>query len=86
MLLIPCPFCGPRNEQEFVCAGEVSERPTQAQTLDDAAWGDHLYHRDNPDAPVAERWWHVHGCRAWLTVQRDPHTQQIVSCSAQVSS
>jgi acetyl-CoA synthetase len=27
MLLIPCPWCGPRPEGEFVCAGEVLNAP-----------------------------------------------------------
>ena len=83
MLLLHCPFCGPRNEQEFVCAGEACDRPVQPQALDDAAWADHLYHRENPDAPVLERWWHMHGCRAWLLVKRHPHTQDILACSAE---
>jgi heterotetrameric sarcosine oxidase delta subunit len=82
MLLLPCPTCGPRNEQEFVCLGEASDRPAQPQALDDAAWGQHLYARDNPDAPVREHWWHVHGCRCWLEVRRDPHTQAILACQA----
>ncbi len=86
MLIIPCPYCGLRNEQEFACAGEACHRPAQPQALDEAAWADHLYHRDNPDAPVRELWWHMHGCRAWLWVQRDPHTQRILSCSVQVQS
>lgn len=84
MLLLPCPFCGPRSEQEFICAGEAVDRPDPQQVLDDAAWADHLYSRDNPDDPVRERWWHVQGCRAWLSVHRDPHTQRILSCTAQV--
>ena len=83
MLILTCPFCGPRNEQEFVCAGEAADRPAPPQGLDEAAWADYLYNRDNPDAPVQERWWHLHGCRAWLRVQRDPHTQVILDCSAQ---
>lgn len=82
MLSIPCPFCGPRSEHEFLCMGEISERAVRPQTLDDAAWSDHLYNRGNPDTPVDERWWHVHGCRSWLHVRRHPHSQAIVSCQA----
>jgi sarcosine oxidase delta subunit len=26
----------------------------------------------------------VQGCRAWLSVHRDPHTQRILSCTVQV--
>ena len=82
MLQIPCPHCGLRSEHEFICTGEVSARPVEPQALDDGAWADHLYQRDNPDTPVSEHWWHVHGCRSWLLVSRDPHTQTIVDCRA----
>jgi len=82
MLQLPCPVCGPRSEQEFLCMGEAVERPAQPGQLDDAAWGGHLHDRRNPDAPVREHWWHVHGCHSWLEVRRDPHTQAIVSCQA----
>jgi heterotetrameric sarcosine oxidase delta subunit len=78
MLQIPCPHCGLRSEHEFVCTGEASERPLQPEALDEVAWADRLYQRDNPDTPVLEQWWHVHGCRSWLWVRRDPHSQRIL--------
>ncbi len=80
MLQLPCPFCGPRGEHEFLCLGEASQRPAQPAALDDAAWAEHLYTRRNPDEAVLELWWHQHGCRSWLRVQRDPHTQAILAC------
>lgn len=80
MIELPCPFCGLRSAHEFVCMGETSERPAQPEALDNAAWAAHLYHRDNPDAPVLEMWWHLHGCRSWLRVHRDPHSQDILGC------
>lgn len=82
MLQLPCPFCGPRTEHEFLCLGETTLRPAQPEQLQDAAWAEHLYHRNNPDSPVSELWWHQHGCRRWLQVRRDPHTQAIVACEA----
>ena len=82
MLQLPCPFCGPRSEHEFVCTGEFSERPTKPEAMADKAWTDHLYQRRNPDAPVRELWWHQHGCRSWLQVRRDPHSQAILECQA----
>jgi heterotetrameric sarcosine oxidase delta subunit len=78
MLQIPCPHCGLRSEHEFMAAGEFQPRPEQPAALDDAAWADFLYQRDNPDGPVLEHWWHLHGCRSWLVLRRDPHTQAIV--------
>ena len=82
MLLIDCPHCGPRSEHEFITTGEFNPRPAQPEALDDAAWADQLYQRDNPDAPVLEHWWHVHGCRGWLVVRRDPHTQAVLEARA----
>lgn len=86
MLLLTCPHCGPRSEHEFFCAGQAQDRPDPSQMLDDAAWAEYLYCRDNPDAAVRERWWHVHGCRAWLTVTRHPHTQAVLGCIAEGSA
>ncbi len=80
MIQLPCPLCGLRSAHEFVCMGEHSERPAQPEALDNAAWAAHLYNRENPDAPVLEMWWHLHGCRSWLRVRRDPHSPNILGC------
>ncbi len=74
MLLIACPWCGPRDEPEFACAGELSARPAQA---DDAGWADYLFFRDNVRGPRRELWRHAGGCGQWFTVQRDTVTHEI---------
>ena len=79
MLLIPCPFCGERAEIEFIAGGEAITRPENPAALDDAALTDYLYHRDNRRGVQREQWWHVHGCRRWLVVERDTQTNEIVS-------
>lgn len=71
MLLIACPFCGPRTEGEFVCGGEATPRPAADAVLDEAAWAEHLYARANSKGPQLELWWHKHGCRSWFRVTRD---------------
>jgi len=49
MLLIDCPYCGPRAEIEFACGGEAHiARPTNTETLSDAEWADYLFMRKNP--------------------------------------
>ena len=49
MLLIPCPWCGPRPENEFHYGGEAGvARPPDPSAVDDAAWADFLYMRSNP--------------------------------------
>jgi sarcosine oxidase, subunit delta len=70
MLLVTCPFCGPRNENEFVCTGETVARPAQPAALDDTAWTGFLYLRDNTKGRHEEHWWHKHGCRQWFRAMR----------------
>jgi heterotetrameric sarcosine oxidase delta subunit len=79
MLLIPCPWCGPRDEAEFHYGGEAHiARPTDPDALDDAAWADYLFMRSNPKGPFAERWVHSAGCRRWFNVVRDTATHRIL--------
>jgi len=52
MLLIPCPYCGPRPELEFTYAGQAGiSRPTTPSALTDEEWGAFLYLRENPRGP-----------------------------------
>jgi sarcosine oxidase, subunit delta len=72
MLLIPCPYCGPRPEIEFRYGGEAHiARPADPAALDDAAWAAFLYLRTNPKGPHAERWRHTHGCGRFFNAVRD---------------
>ena len=53
MLLIRCPWCGPRAEIEFRHGGEAHiARPPQPSKLDDQAWAEHLFFRANPQRPA----------------------------------
>ena len=72
MLLVPCPYCGPRPELEFHCGGEAHiARPANPATLDDAEWAEYLFKRTNMKGVHAERWRHVHGCGRWFNALRD---------------
>ena len=72
MLLIPCPWCGPRDETEFRFAGEAAvRRPADPETADAKVWADYLYGRENRRGPHRELWYHVHGCGQFLLVDRD---------------
>jgi heterotetrameric sarcosine oxidase delta subunit len=78
MLLISCPWCGPRDESEFSCGGEAHiARPTNPQALSDAEWADYLFARRNAKGRHHERWVHTHGCRRWFNVERDTRTHEI---------
>jgi heterotetrameric sarcosine oxidase delta subunit len=80
MMLIPCPFCGPRAHVEF-----TYERPLEAIVPVGAGETEAvstLYQRDNPRGPSVELWRHTHGCRAWLTVERNTASHAIGAVTA----
>ena len=80
MLLIPCPWCGPRDETEFRYGGEAHiARPVAPHSLTDAQWADYLFMRSNPKGPFAERWVHAAGCRRWFNLVRHTVTHEIVA-------
>ena len=78
MLVIPCPHCGPRPENEFRYAGEAHvARPADPETYGDAAWAAFLYMRSNTKGRYAERWRHIHGCGRFFNCIRDTVTDRI---------
>jgi len=78
MLLIECPFCGPRAQSEFVCGGEGRiVRPQPPETVSDRAWAEYLYFRDNPRGDHCERWCHRYGCGLWFNLLRNTITHAI---------
>ena len=80
MLLIPCPYCGPRPEVEFVHGGEAHiARPQRPAEVGLEDWTDYLYLRSNEKGVHAERWRHVHGCARFFNALRDTTTDQILA-------
>lgn len=78
MLLIDCPWCGPRAEIEFSYGGEAHiQRPPEPEQLTDDEWADYLFYRANIHGLQNERWVHTSGCRRWFNVQRDSVTYRI---------
>ncbi len=73
-IFLPCPHCGQRPLQEFIY-GEI---PTPPEGLEgDALDLDRAFMRTNPEGQSTERWFHVYGCRRWLTLQRDTRTNEV---------
>jgi methylglutamate dehydrogenase subunit B len=66
---LACPFCGPRELEEFVFR----------KTLPDAGAGAYaaVYELTNRIDDSIEHWQHVRGCRAWLRVRRNPSTGEV---------
>ena len=79
MLLIPCPWCGPRDETEFRYGGEAHvPRPANPEQMSDREWGEFLFIRSNPKGWFRERWVHAAGCRRWFNAIRHTVTHEIV--------
>jgi sarcosine oxidase subunit delta len=77
MLLINCPYCGPRPEIEFRAMSEAHiARPGPDAT--DAQMADFLYVRSNTKGLVNERWRHVHGCARFFNAVRHSVTDKFV--------
>lgn len=78
MLSIPCPFCGPRDELEFVCGGESHiTRPCPPENVSDAQWADYVFFRRNERGISYERWLHRYGCGQWFNVARNTLTHAV---------
>jgi methylglutamate dehydrogenase subunit B len=59
-----CPFCGPRELEEFRFRKTLAEPGANAY--------EEVYVRVNRLSESLEHWQHVDGCRAWLLVCRNP--------------
>jgi heterotetrameric sarcosine oxidase delta subunit len=82
VLLIPCPWCGPRAELEFGYGGQASiAYPADPDALTDEEWAAYLFLRDNPRGELDERWVHTAGCRRWFRVRRNTATNEIAGSS-----
>jgi sarcosine oxidase subunit delta len=80
MLLINCPYCGPRPELEFAYGGQAHlARPAQPGQLSDTDWAGYLYLRTNTRGVHAERWRHIRGCARYFNALRDTRTDRFLA-------
>ena len=77
MLLIPCPWCGPRAQVEFTYGGDAGVRQP-ARDAPASAWAEYVYLRDNPAGPHEELWHHSAGCRQWFHLRRNTVSHEIL--------
>ena len=80
MLVIHCPYCGPRSELEFAYAGQAHiARPHDPPNISAEQWVEYLYLRTNPRGVHAERWRHTRGCARYFNALRDTTTDQFLA-------
>ncbi len=73
---IICDHCGTRPLEEYVY-GEIFDVPASiADPLERNL--DRAFNHTNIEGPVIEAWFHLYGCRRWITVNRDTATDRVI--------
>ena len=75
MLIVPCPFCGPRNSADLHYVGESHARP-DPDTATPREWRSYLYMKQNPAGWLRETWYCRSGCRRYFKVERNTATNE----------
>ena len=79
-MLVPCPWCGERDESEFSFGGEAHlERPQES--CSDKEWTEYIFMRKNFKGEQKERWIHINGCRQWFNAVRNTTTNTFLQTS-----
>ena len=77
MKIMPCPLNGPRNIQEFVCAGPVEPHPDPNRCTDEE-WAAFVWLEENVAGEVREWWCHV-ATSYWFIAERNTVTDEILA-------
>ncbi|GFE63496.1 sarcosine oxidase subunit delta [Litoreibacter roseus] len=77
---LTCPICGDRDRREFYYLGAADylDRPVEGEA---EATHRYLHLRDNPAGVTRDLWQHEAGCAAWLVVERNVTTHEILQVS-----
>ena len=80
MLMIDCPWCGNRDESEFMYGGEGNiVTPQDPESISDDSWSDYLFMRKNTKGLYMEQWLHSYGCRRWFLAERETVSYEILN-------
>ena len=77
MKIMPCPLNGPRNIQEFICAGPVEPHPDPNRCSDEE-WTEFVWLEENLAGVVREWWCHV-ATSYWFIAERDTVADEILA-------
>ena len=82
MQRFPCPFCGPRDDNEFHFAAEAGKtRPEPAGEVDAEKWAEYLYSKKNPKGAAREIWVHT-TCGEFFLMERNTVTHEVTGSRA----
>ena len=82
MLLIPCPWCGPRSQIEFTYGGDATVAPARRPTRRKRTGSLRLHPRQSDGPARRAGGLHSAGCRQWFKVRRDTRTHEILGSAA----
>ncbi|MGB6116901.1 MAG: sarcosine oxidase subunit delta [Mesorhizobium sp.] len=77
MQLLPCPFCGLRDETEFHYRGETGIVRPEGSAVSDNAWADYLYMRTNARGETCEIWVHL-TCGEFFAMRRNTVSHEVL--------
>ena len=77
MKIMPCPLNGPRNIQEFICAGPVEAEPDPTRCTDEE-WAAFVWMEENR-AGVVREWWCHAATSYWFIAERNTVTDEILA-------
>ncbi len=79
MLLIPCPWCGPRDQSEFDYGGAAIKFPELDDSLPENQnqWHEQIHIRENPRGLHSELWYHAAGCECWIEINRNTLSHEL---------
>ncbi|MEO0938937.1 MAG: sarcosine oxidase subunit delta [Pseudomonadota bacterium] len=73
-----CPICGARDRREFYYQGHALALDRPGPDASAEAWDNYVYQRENKPGVVRELWQHEAGCGAWIVVERDVTTHEVL--------
>lgn len=74
MKIMTCPVNGARSISEFTYGGEVRPDP---RTIDDQAWADYVFNRNNAPG-IKQEWWCHTPSNTWFIAERNTLTDDIL--------
>lgn len=79
MQLFPCPFCGERDEREFLYLGEFGKtRPETVNEITALEWTKYLHSKRNDLGTVREIWMHL-PCSEAFVMERDSISMNVLN-------
>ena len=78
---LPCPICGERDRREFYYVGDAVAVARPDPDAGAEAWDAYVHLRANPAGVTRDLWQHEMGCSAWIVVERNTVTHEVIGAT-----